>query len=116
MAPKRRRTAKPKEPAYDWTEERTYAFLNLVVNVQLRNGHEHPFSWVQMSAEFKETYKITAPASTMKNKYRNMWKKYLLWNKLINGETGLSWDSVKRTIAAPAEWWNRKIEVPLALM
>ncbi len=115
MAPKRPRKAR-KEPAFDWNEERTYIFLELLADYQLRNPRAHNISWIELSDRFDETYKITVPTDTLKNKYRTLKEKYHLWTKLISGETGLSWDSVKKTIAAPTDWWNKKIEVPLALL
>ena len=107
MAPKRVRKT-TREPSYDWTEEKTIAFLNLVLEAQRKNGPNQTFSWPDMSSMFEEKCKITALPKVMKDKYRNMGRKYTLWCKLINGETGLGWDSVKRTIAAPAEWWDKK--------
>ena len=88
------------------------AFMKLVVEAQRKNGPNQAFSWPDMSSMFEEKCKITASPKVLKDKYRNMGRKYEKWCKLINGETGLGWDSVKRTILAPAEWWDKKIQVP----
>ena len=88
------------------------AFMNLVVEAQQKNGPNQTFSWPDMSMMVEEKCKFKASSKVLKDKYRNMRTKYEKWCKLINGETGLGWDSAKRTVVAPEEWWDKKIQVP----
>jgi hypothetical protein len=38
-------------------------------------------------------------------------KEWNIWKRLIGKEIGLGWDSVKKTIDAPDEWWEKKLQV-----
>ncbi|XP_054818148.1 uncharacterized protein LOC129317793 [Prosopis cineraria] len=46
----------------------------------------------------------------LKNKWDNLRKDWNIWDKLLNKETGLGWDSEKNTVSAPKEWWSQKIK------
>ncbi|GAV73524.1 Myb_DNA-bind_3 domain-containing protein/DDE_4 domain-containing protein [Cephalotus follicularis] len=47
----------------------------------------------------------------IKNKWDQLKKDYLLWRALLGTDTGLGWDSDKRTIDASNDWWKRMIVV-----
>ena len=103
-----------KAPSFEWTDERTYAFLTLVSDFQRTNTNGQPFSWILIKEKFEEQMKVKIVTQILRNKYGSMRIKYRLWLKLIHGETGLGWDTLRKTIAAPEGWWDRKIEVPAA--
>ena len=44
----------------------------------------------------------------LKNKWDSLKKEWSVWHKLFAKETGLGWDSVKHTVDAPDEWWEKK--------
>ncbi|KAK2659088.1 hypothetical protein Ddye_005624 [Dipteronia dyeriana] len=33
------------------------------------------------------------------------------WSSLLHKETGIGWDPAKKTVDAPPEWWQSKIEM-----
>ncbi|GAV70468.1 LOW QUALITY PROTEIN: Myb_DNA-bind_3 domain-containing protein, partial [Cephalotus follicularis] len=43
----------------------------------------------------------------LKNKWDNLKKDYLLWKELIGKDTGLLWDSIKKTVDADDSWKQR---------
>ncbi|XP_020595756.1 uncharacterized protein LOC110035809 [Phalaenopsis equestris] len=47
----------------------------------------------------------------MKNKWDQMKKEWKIWKELKRSSTSLGWDSVKRTIDAPEEWWAERLAV-----
>ena len=114
MPPKRARPTKEKAPSFDWTEERTSAFLTLVSDFQRTNTNAQPFSWILIKEKFEEQMKVKVTTQILRNKNQAMRGKYLLWSALKDGETTLGWDTLRKTIAAPEGWWGRKLEVRAA--
>ncbi|GAV80413.1 Myb_DNA-bind_3 domain-containing protein/DDE_4 domain-containing protein [Cephalotus follicularis] len=47
----------------------------------------------------------------LKNKWDQLKKDYVLWRALLGTDTGLGWDSEKRTVDASDDWWKRRITV-----
>ncbi|XP_060189259.1 uncharacterized protein LOC132618217 [Lycium barbarum] len=57
-----------------------------------------------------EPWEETMIKKQMKNHWDNMKKDWILFKKLMRGETGLGWDATKNTIMADDDWWERKIK------
>ncbi|GAV63609.1 LOW QUALITY PROTEIN: Myb_DNA-bind_3 domain-containing protein, partial [Cephalotus follicularis] len=47
----------------------------------------------------------------LKNKWEYLKKDYLLWKELIGKDTGLGWDSIKKTVDVDDSWWKQRIQV-----
>ena len=113
MPPKRKRArpTKEKAPSFEWTDERTYAFLTLVSEFQRTNTNAQACSWILIKEKFEEQMKVKITTQILRNKHQAMRAKYTLWSDLKDGETVLGWDPLRKTIAAPSDWWDRKLEV-----
>ncbi|GAV81080.1 Myb_DNA-bind_3 domain-containing protein [Cephalotus follicularis] len=68
-------------------------------------------AWKSLVETFgKETGRIYE-YNQLKNKWDQLKKDYLLWRALLGTDTGLGWDSEKRTVDASDDWWKRRIVV-----
>ncbi|XP_054813336.1 uncharacterized protein LOC129313977 [Prosopis cineraria] len=46
----------------------------------------------------------------LKNKWDNLRKDWNIWDKLLNKENSLGWDTEKNTVSISEKWWNQKIK------
>ena len=103
-----------------WDVETVDIFCDIcIVEVDAGNRPSTHFSkvgWENLVANFcKRTNRMYTKVQ-LKNKWdalKNDWK---LWKQLIAKETGLGWNDKKKTIDAPEEWWEKKLEVSIINM
>ncbi|XP_057416756.1 uncharacterized protein LOC130711239 [Lotus japonicus] len=65
--------------------------------------------WIVVKTEFNKATNRNYEKIQFRNKWDNLRKEWLAWDKLFSKETGLGWDEEKKTLAAPDEWWEKKI-------
>ncbi|XP_075646452.1 uncharacterized protein LOC142617462 [Castanea sativa] len=98
----------------------TTTFCNLCVE-QIQAGNRTKgaaFSsegWFNLVTKFCEETGQNYDKDQLKSRWDVLKGDWRVWEKLRNLDTGLGWDAVKGTIAAPDCWWNSKLkELPKA--
>ncbi|XP_054778067.1 L10-interacting MYB domain-containing protein-like [Prosopis cineraria] len=97
-----------------WTTEETELFIKLALQ-QVRKNERKGSTLSKKGREalmqqFNGLSSRSYDKKQLKNKWDNLRKDWNIWDKLLNKETGLGWDSEKNTVSAPEEWWNQKIK------
>lgn len=98
-----------------WDEKLTATFCELCVK-EIDAGNRpttyiNAKGWENILAAFHEQTGSDYGRPQLKNKWDTLRKEWRLWHELIRNETDLRWCPIKKTINAPKEWWDRKIEV-----
>ncbi|GAV82429.1 Myb_DNA-bind_3 domain-containing protein/DDE_4 domain-containing protein [Cephalotus follicularis] len=62
-------------------------------------------------SDFNKRAGVSYNRGQLKNKWYNLKKVYLLWKELIGKDTGLGWDSIKKTVDADDSWRKQRIQV-----
>ncbi|XP_020588796.1 L10-interacting MYB domain-containing protein-like [Phalaenopsis equestris] len=98
-----------------WDREATNIFCDLCLKeMELGNRPTTYFNkegWNNVSVKFKELTSRDYDRMKFKNKWDQLKNDWKIWKELKRGTTGLGWDSLKRTIDAPEEWWAEKLQV-----
>ncbi|XLU78078.1 hypothetical protein S245_001499, partial [Arachis hypogaea] len=68
-------------------------------------------SWKQLIAEFTKATGKEYNRKQLRNKWDQLKVDWKNWKQLKGNETGLGWDSAKKTIDASEEWWAKKLAV-----
>ncbi|XP_059310008.1 L10-interacting MYB domain-containing protein-like [Lycium ferocissimum] len=97
-----------------WDNDASIKFIDLCEN-EIRQGrrphtHLNRDGWNNVVEEFNKDMRRNYDKKQMKNHWDNMKKDWILFKKLMRGETGLGWDATKNTIIADDDWWERKIK------
>ncbi|RYR39355.1 hypothetical protein Ahy_A09g044861 isoform B [Arachis hypogaea] len=66
-------------------------------------------SWKQLIAEFTKVTRKEYNRKQLRNKWDQLKVDWKNWKQLKGNETGLGWDSAKKTIDASEEWWAKKL-------
>ncbi|XP_054794514.1 uncharacterized protein LOC129300020 [Prosopis cineraria] len=97
-----------------WTTEETELFIKLALQQVKKNERKGSTlskeGWEALMQQFNALSSISYDKKQLKNKWDNLRKDWNIWDKLLNKETGLGWDSEKNTVSAPEEWWSQKIK------
>ncbi|KAK2652887.1 hypothetical protein Ddye_012743 [Dipteronia dyeriana] len=72
--------------------------------------HFDKIGWVNVVKVFKEITGRDYDKKQLKNKWDSLKTDWKLWSSLLHKETGIGWDPTKKTVDAPPEWWQSKIE------
>ncbi|GAV71479.1 Myb_DNA-bind_3 domain-containing protein, partial [Cephalotus follicularis] len=75
------------------------------------NSHFTKEAWKSLVETFGRETGRAYDYNKLKNKWDQLKKDYLLWRTLLGTDTGLGWDSEKRTVDASDDWWKRRIVV-----
>ncbi|KAL4331398.1 hypothetical protein AHAS_Ahas13G0496100 [Arachis hypogaea] len=67
--------------------------------------------WKQLIAEFTKATGKEYNRKQLRNKWDQLKVDWKNWKQLKGNETGLGWDSAKKTIDASEEWWAKKLAV-----
>ncbi|XP_038719821.1 L10-interacting MYB domain-containing protein-like [Tripterygium wilfordii] len=99
----------------NWDSAQTKYFLDLCVK-QVKEGrrsgsHFTKEGWQKIVARFAEKTRKRYDQPELKNKWDNLKKEHILWKKLQLHNTGTRWDSVRNTILADNDWWERRIQL-----
>ncbi|KAK2634649.1 hypothetical protein Ddye_029441, partial [Dipteronia dyeriana] len=74
--------------------------------------HFDKIGWVNVVKVFKEiTRRDYDKKKQLKNKWDSLKIDWKLWSSLLHKKTGIGWDPAKKTVDAPPEWWQSKIEM-----
>ncbi|XP_056166310.1 L10-interacting MYB domain-containing protein-like [Syzygium oleosum] len=102
-----------KEKAF-WSSEDVETFCKLCIE-QIEKGNRPASNkrdgWVVIISKFEELTGKKYDKNKMKSKWDNLKEEWKRWRSLLYNETGLGWDSRKKTIDASDEWWESKIQV-----
>ncbi|XP_038717136.1 L10-interacting MYB domain-containing protein-like [Tripterygium wilfordii] len=98
----------------NWDFSQTKVFVDLCVE-QVNEGrrpgsHFTKEGWQKIVTGFFEKTGKRYDQPQFKNKWDNLKKDYKLWKKLRIHDTGTGWDSVRNTILADNDWWERRIQ------
>ncbi|KAL3725450.1 hypothetical protein ACJRO7_030472 [Eucalyptus globulus] len=66
--------------------------------------------WTAIITKFEELRGKKYDKNQMKSKWDNLKEEWKIWKQLIQKETRLGWDPMKKTIDTSDEWWERKIQ------
>ncbi|KAH7673874.1 Myb/SANT-like domain-containing protein [Dioscorea alata] len=102
-------------PKARWDDIKTESLLKICVEeVQAGNRPHTHFTkegWKNIVTKFSWRTKVNYNYKQLKNKWDLMKKEFSIWAKLVEHQTGLGWDPVKRTVLASDDWWERKRQV-----
>lgn len=98
-----------------WDPSTHIIFVELCLE-EVRNGnrpgsHFNKVGWTNLGNNLKiQTGKVYSKLQ-LKNHWDSMKRDWKLYDRLMRIESGLGWDSVRKTINATPEWWDEKIQV-----
>ncbi|XP_039123327.1 L10-interacting MYB domain-containing protein-like [Dioscorea cayenensis subsp. rotundata] len=99
-------------PKARWDDIKTKSLLKICVEeVQAGNRPHTHFTkegWKNIVAKFYLRTGVSYNYKQLKNKWDILKKEFSMWAKLVEHQTGLGWDPIKRTIVASDDWWERK--------
>ncbi|KAH7670580.1 Myb/SANT-like domain-containing protein [Dioscorea alata] len=99
-------------PKARWDDIKTESLLKICVEeVQVGNRPHTHFTkegWKNIVVKFSSRTGVSYNYKQLKNKWDLMKKEFSIWAKLVEHQTGLGWDPVRRTVLASDDWWERK--------
>ena len=97
-----------------WSTEDVEIFCKLCIE-QIEKGNcpanNKRDGWTVIISKFEELTGKKYDKNQMKSKWDNLKEEWKRWRTLVYNETGLGWDSRKKTIDTSDEWWEKKIQV-----
>ncbi|GAV83701.1 LOW QUALITY PROTEIN: Myb_DNA-bind_3 domain-containing protein, partial [Cephalotus follicularis] len=95
----------------NWTLALVNMFYDACVK-KIECGAHHHFTKSRKNVldDFNKRAGVSYNRGQLKNKWDNLKKYYLLWKELIGKDTGLRWDSIKKTVDADDSWWKQRIQ------
>ena len=108
-------TSKKCKPKVIWDHNTLMVYIELCMD-EIRNGnrpgsHFNKAGWGNIEKKIKERTGKCLDKKQLKNKWDSMKKEWKYYDRLRRIETGIGWDSVRKIIVAPSEWWDEKIQV-----
>jgi len=91
-------------------------FLEDLENEYVRNTFFWIFTkegWKNILSKFAMRTGLSYNHKQLKNMWDSLKKDFGIWAKLIEHQTGLGWDPIKRTVLASDDWWERKGQVSM---
>ncbi|KAI9197643.1 hypothetical protein LWI28_002026 [Acer negundo] len=103
------------KPKATWNDDLIAIFCEICVKEVAKGNrpgtHFDKIGWVNVVNVFKEITRKDYDKKQLKNKWDSLKNDWKLWSSLMYKETGIGWDPSKKTVDAPPEWWQSKIEV-----
>ena len=98
-----------------WDPTTHMIFVELCLD-EVRNGnrpgsHFNKVGWTNLENNLQNRTEKVYSKIQLKNHWDSMKKDRKLYDRLMRIESGLGWDSVRKTIDATPEWWDEKIQV-----
>jgi hypothetical protein len=98
-----------------WTEKMIEDYLDICIT-EIHAGNRlgtyfNKIGWKNVIDKFNEKAGKQYCYKQLKNKFDSLKKEWNIWKRLIGKETGFGWDPVKKTIDAPNDWWEKKLQV-----
>ncbi|KAH7667086.1 Myb/SANT-like domain-containing protein, partial [Dioscorea alata] len=95
-----------------WDDTNTEIFLKICVDeVQIGNRPHMHFTkegWKNVISKFVARTGVSYNHKQLKNRWDSLKKEFSIWAKLVEHQTWLGWDPVKRTVIASDDWWERQ--------
>ncbi|KAH7655761.1 Myb/SANT-like domain-containing protein, partial [Dioscorea alata] len=95
-----------------WDDTNTEMFLKICVEeVQIGNRPHSHFTkegWKNILSKFATRTGLSYNHKQLKNRWNSLKKEFGIWAKLVEHQTGLGWDPIKKTVLASDDWWERK--------
>ena len=109
-----------KKARADWDINPTWTatFCNLCVE-QIQVGNRTKYAgfstkgWFNLVTKFCNETGQNYDKDQLKSRWDVLKGDWRVWERLRNLDTGLGWDAVKGTIAAPDNWWDLKLLVSI---
>ncbi|KAL3746919.1 hypothetical protein ACJRO7_015800 [Eucalyptus globulus] len=96
-----------------WSSEDIEIFCKLCIE-QIEKGNRPANNkrdgWTVIISKFEELTGKKYDKQKIKSKWDNLKEDWKRWRSLLYNETGLGWDSRKKTIDASDKWWESKIQ------
>ncbi|XP_028807151.1 L10-interacting MYB domain-containing protein [Neltuma alba] len=96
-----------------WDMTATKIFIELCLEELNKNERKGSTftkkGWKDIRAGFNEKTRRQYDKTQLKNKWDNLRKEWLQWDKLFGEETDIRWDKAKNMIDAPEDWWAKKL-------
>ncbi|XP_054806174.1 L10-interacting MYB domain-containing protein-like [Prosopis cineraria] len=96
-----------------WDTTATKMFIELCLEQVHKNerkgGTFTKKGWKDIRAGFNEKSRRQYDKTQLKNKWDNLRKEWVLWDKLFGEEADLKWDNARNTVDAPDDWWAKKL-------
>ncbi|KAH7663035.1 Myb/SANT-like domain-containing protein [Dioscorea alata] len=91
-----------------WNDTNTEMFLKICVEeVQIGNRPHSHFTeegWKNILSKFATRTGLSYNHKQLKNRWDSLKKEFGIRAKLVEHQTGLGWDSIKRTVLASDDW------------
>ncbi|XP_024190818.2 L10-interacting MYB domain-containing protein-like [Rosa chinensis] len=98
-----------------WPDEVVAIFCDIAVKEVAKGNrpgtHFDKKGWSNVIKAFKELTGRDYDKRQLKNKWDSLKNDWKLWSSLLHKETGIGWDPTRKTVDAPAEWWESKIQI-----
>ncbi|XP_024184257.1 uncharacterized protein LOC112189210 [Rosa chinensis] len=98
-----------------WPDEVVAIFCDIAAKEVAKGNrpgtHFDKKGWSNVVMAFKELTGKDYDKSQLKNKWDSLKTDWKLWSSLLHKETGIGWDPARKTVDAPAEWWESKIQI-----
>ncbi|XP_024200123.1 L10-interacting MYB domain-containing protein-like [Rosa chinensis] len=102
-----------------WLDEVVAIFCDIAAKEVAKGNrpgtHFDKKGWSNVIMAFKELTGRDYDKSQLKNKWDSLKNDWKLWSSLLHKETGIGWDPARKTVDAPTEWWESKIQVNYVL-
>ncbi|KAK2640044.1 hypothetical protein Ddye_027839, partial [Dipteronia dyeriana] len=97
-----------------WNDDLVAIYCEICVKEVVKGNRPGTYfdkiGWVNVVKIFKEITGRDYDKKQLKNKWDSLKTDWKLWSSLLHKETGIGWDPAKKTVDAPPEWWQSKIE------
>ncbi|KAK8917056.1 hypothetical protein KSP39_PZI003947 [Platanthera zijinensis] len=98
-----------------WDNSDVFLFCDICIKeIERGNRPTTHFSkegWANIAKKFEESTGKKYDKVQFKNKWDHLKKEWKLWTELKRGETGLGWNTSRKTIDASDEWWDERLKV-----
>ncbi|KAJ9561868.1 hypothetical protein OSB04_007028 [Centaurea solstitialis] len=84
--------------------------MNEVTNGNRPGSHFNKIGWTNIEKNINDRTGKVFDKKQLKNKWDYMKKEWKLYDRLKRIESDIGWDPDRKTIVAPAEWWDEKIK------
>ncbi|XP_061993676.1 L10-interacting MYB domain-containing protein-like [Rosa rugosa] len=98
-----------------WPDEVVAIFCDIAAKEVAKGNrpgtHFDKKGWTNVVLAFKELTGRDYDKKQLKNKWDSLKNDWKLWSSLLHKETSIGWDPARKTVDAPTEWWETKIQI-----